>query len=86
MKTATQTDGFGQLNNTVIILCFSIYVLNISEKHMKQYLHFLSFLHIDMTQVVEILPQTRQASPHFTLSISWLLVSWRSKLPGHQQL
>ena len=24
------------------------------------YLHFMSFLHIDMTQVVEILPQVRQ--------------------------
>ena len=24
------------------------------------YLHFVSFLHIDATQVVEIIPQTRQ--------------------------
>ena len=24
------------------------------------YLHFMSFLHMDMTQVVEILPQLRQ--------------------------
>ena len=24
------------------------------------YLHFMSFLHIDMTQVVEVLPQLRQ--------------------------
>ena len=29
------------------------------------YLHFVSFLHIDMTQVVEILPQVRQ-EPTYT--------------------
>ena len=28
------------------------------------YLHFMSFLHIDMTQVVEILPQVRQGPAH----------------------
>ena len=28
--------------------------------NIKIYLHFVSFLHIDMTQVVEILPQVRQ--------------------------
>ena len=30
------------------------------------YLHFVSFLHIDMTQVVEILPQTRQEPTYST--------------------
>ena len=30
------------------------------------YLHFMSFLHIDMTQVVEILPQVRQELPYST--------------------
>ena len=30
------------------------------------YLHFVSFLHIDTTQVVEILPQVRQESTYST--------------------
>ena len=30
------------------------------------YLHFVSFLHIDTTQVVEILPQTRQETNYST--------------------
>ena len=30
------------------------------------YLHFMSFLHIDMTQVGEILPQIRQGHTHST--------------------
>ena len=50
------------------------------------YLHFMLFLHIVKTQVVEILPQIRQGPTHFTESTSWLLVSWRRKEPGHQQL
>ena len=49
------------------------------------YLHFMSFLHMDMTQVVEILPQVRQGPTHSAKSISWLLMSWRRKEPGHQQ-
>ena len=32
------------------------------------YLHFMSFLHIDMTQVVEILPQVRQELTYSTYS------------------
>ena len=49
------------------------------------YLHFVSFLHIDRTQVVEILPQIRPRPTYSTWSISWLLMSWRHKEPGHQQ-
>ena len=30
------------------------------------YLHFVSFLHIDMTQVVDILPQVRQEPTYST--------------------
>ena len=30
------------------------------------YLHFVSFLHIDATQVVEILPQMRQETTYST--------------------
>ena len=41
----------------------------------------MSFLHIDMTQVVEILPRVWQGSAYSTYSISWLLMSWRRKEP-----
>ena len=49
------------------------------------YLHFMSLLHIDMTQVLKILPQVRPGPTYSTKSISWLLMSWRRKEPGHQQ-
>ena len=49
------------------------------------HLHFMSLLHIDMTQVVGILPQVRQWLTYSTKSISWELMSWRRKEPGHQQ-
>ena len=51
-----------------VILTLSIltlYVLNFWEGTYT-YLHFVSFLHIDETQVVEILPQIRQEPTYFT--------------------
>ena len=45
----------------------------------------MSFLHIDKTQIVEILPQVRQELTYSTWPISWVLKSWRCKEPGHQQ-
>ena len=48
-------------------------------------LHFVSFIHIDMTQVLKILPQVSEGPTYSILSISWLLMSWRCKEPGHQQ-
>ena len=53
--------------------------------NINTYLHFMSLLHIDMTQVLKILPQVRAVSTYFTLSISRLLMSWRREEPGHQQ-
>ena len=44
----------------------TLYVLNFSEGTRNIYLHYMSFLHIDMTQVVEILPQIRQGPNHST--------------------
>ena len=38
-----------------------------------------------MTQVVETLPHVRQRPTEFTESISWLLMTWRCKDPGHRQ-
>ena len=42
------------------------YLQNFSEGTQNIYLHFMSFLHIDMTHVVEILPQIRQGPTHST--------------------
>ena len=38
------------------------------------YLHFMSFLYIDMTQVVEILPHVRQGPTYSTSSIMFASV------------
>ena len=48
------------------------------------YLHFMSFLHTNKTQVVEIPHRVRQGTAYSTWSISWLLMSWQRKEPGHQ--
>ena len=55
------------------------------RKNINIYLHFMSFLHTNKTQVVEIPPRVRQGPAYSTQSISWLLMSWRRKDPGHQQ-
>ena len=47
------------------------------------YLHFMSFLHINMTQAVEIIPQVRQELTYSTQSISWLLMFWRQGISNH---
>ena len=49
------------------------------------YLHFMSFLHIDWTQVLKILPQVSKGPTYSTQSISCLMISWWRKEPGHQQ-
>ena len=41
-----------------------LYVRNFSEGSWNIYLHFMSFFHIGMTQVVEIFPQIRQGPTH----------------------
>ena len=49
------------------------------------YLHFMSFLHVDTTRIVETLPNVRQGPTYSTKLISWMLLSWRRNEPGHQQ-
>ena len=53
--------------------------------HINIYLHFMSLLHSDMTHVLNILPRVRPGPTYSQWSISWLLMSWRRKEPGHQQ-
>ena len=43
----------------------TLYVLKFSEET-NMHLQFMSFLHIDTTQVVEILPHVRQGSTYST--------------------
>ena len=57
MRTIWWTGYPPNLLQTVCIK--TLYVLGFSEGT-KTYLYFMSFLHIDMTQVAEILPQVRQ--------------------------
>ena len=60
----------------------TLYVL---RENINIYLHFMSFLHTNKTQVVEIPPRVRHGPAYSTWSISWLPMSWRRKEPGHQQ-
>ena len=48
-----------------------------SRENINIYLHFMSFLHTNKTQVPEIPPRVRQGPAYSTWSISWLLMSWR---------
>ena len=52
---------------------------------MYRYLQFVSFLHNDMAQVIEILPHVRQDLTYSTESISWVMMSCWCKEPGHHQ-
>ena len=58
---------------------------NFFRGNINIYLPFMSFLHIDVTQVLKILLQVRQGPTYSIQSISWLLMYWRRKEPGHQQ-
>ena len=49
------------------------------------YLHFMSILYIDMTQVIGIFPHERPRLVFFTWTISWLLMTWKCKEPRHHQ-
>ena len=74
---------FFQSSKLIIPLCAKFFGGN---KHI--YSHFISCLNIDMTQVVEILPQVRQELAYYmyyTQSISRVLMPWRRKDQGHQQ-
>ena len=51
----------------------------------NMHLHFMSLLHIDMTQVLNIPPQVRPVPTYSTQSISLLLMAWLLSSPGHQQ-
>ena len=49
------------------------------------FLHFMSFLRICITHVVEIMPPLRQGLPYFTQLISWKRKSCWRKVSRHQR-
>ena len=55
------------------------HVLNFVRANINIYLHFIPMLHIDMAQMVEIIPYVRQKLTYSTQSMSWLLMSLRSQ-------
>ena len=61
---------------------FTCYIF---QREHNIYLHFMSLPHIYLVPVVEILAQVQHGPTYSTYSISWLLMSWRRKEPGHQQ-
>ena len=62
----------------------SLCVLNFL-RNLKMYLQLISFLHNDITQLVEILPHIRQELYYSTKTISWVLISWWHNEQVHQQ-
>ena len=51
------------------LVSLTLYMLNFSEDaYIDMYLHFMSFLQIDMAQVIEILPQVRKELSYSTVS------------------
>ena len=58
---------------TLLVKDIDLFILHINPLYAKFfrgniniYLHFVSFFYIDMTQVVEILPQVRKESTYST--------------------
>ena len=50
----------------LIVLAFNPLRAKFFRENIKIYLHFVSYLHIDTTQLVEILPQIRQEPTYST--------------------
>ena len=63
----------------------TLYMLKLFRGNKYIYLHFILFFHIDMMQTIKILPQVNQDLTYSTQSVSWVLMSWWHKEPGHQQ-
>ena len=49
------------------------------------YVIFILFIHYKMVQIFEILFHGNERSTYCTLSISWLLITWWHKDPGHHR-
>ena len=85
----TSRNKFSKRNNFYLNfpLQLNIYMLNqlFTSRIFVGYIRICIFLHTWMAQVVEILPQGRQAPTYLIQSTSWLLMTWQCKEPWHQQ-
>ena len=77
--------GVDDAYHTIFLLFLNSWRAKFFRDKVNIYLHFMSLLHIYMTQVLKILPQVRPVPTYSTQSISWLLMSWGRKEPGLQQ-
>ena len=71
----------GPVQAQMMAWCLTLYVLNFSEQT-KIYIYILLFIHIDMTQVFEILPEVRQELS-CSKSISWVLMFFDERGQGN---
>ena len=68
--------------NEPLLICVGLFKplrTKFARGNVKMYLQFISFLHTDMTKVVDILSHIRQEFTYPTKSILWVLMSWRHK-------
>ena len=82
IKRSCMEDIIHLLNHSWVACLYATIGINpLRAKFLREniniYLHFMSFLHIDKTQIVEIPPWVRQWPAYSTKSISRLLMSWR---------
>ena len=61
----------------------TLYMLNCHGQHKNISIMCITPWH--WHDIVEILPHVRQELTYSTWSVSWVLMSWRCKEPGHQQ-
>ena len=54
-------------------------------ENINMYLPFISFSDAETSEIDELYSQGRQEYDYFSLSISWLLMTWRRQEPGHHQ-
>ena len=78
-KTKTRQWGQNNWNNIYSHTELNPLRANFFGGNINIYLHFMSLLHIDITQVLKIIPHVRPGLTYSTQSISWLLMSWRHK-------
>ena len=66
MAQITDVQCYAQTSFHNFASMFGVFKCWIFQRNINIYLHFMSFLHIDMAQVVEIIPQIRQGPTHTT--------------------
>ena len=71
------------LRNMNKVICWNNIRAKCFKGNIDIHLNFVSFLHIDVTQALKIVPYVREGPTYSIKSISWLLMSWRRKEPWY---